>query len=398
MSYRKIAEVGIGLINKANQHHQMPNSAFDLIDTTIEDAVYGVNFSTDRPEHVDFVRELAVKIPDSSLVNTLTDDIFVEENLRYEFQNHGKIKVNSDMIIDLDSGNPIFYERSENAKTSQTGSKLVYDVHIKTAVKNLSNRFKQRGPYITDTTWFQGGKSHKTFREWLLGHEFGLKTIILLPPEEFDVNANKTELCMFSGEVGYTGDITIIDFKTKKEFTADFRKIGYIIDNNELAKLLPSIKTETEYEWKRTGNLLADIVEVPQGSTKFLDTQHMHKSPTFKNTTDEYITDWTDSDKWRWATRYQNPGKHEDYQSIQVGCVIPPGVIIPGHFNFSYIVCKSEADAKRHEKHLFSKEVDKILRATRKGQSLHSPQTIWVPYATEFKGWTDEHRDILNEL
>ena len=397
MSYRKIAEVGIGLINKANQHHQMPNSAFDLIDTTIEDAVYGVSFSTDRPEHVDFIKELAIRIPDNSLVNAKTDDVFVEENLRYEFRNYGKIKVNSDMI-DIDSGNPPFAGRSKNTTNPHAGNTLVYDQHIKNAVGNISGRFKERGPYITDTTWFQGGKSHKTFREWLLGPEFGLKTIILLPSEEFDVNADKTELCMFSGEAGYTGDITVIDFKTKKEFTVDFRKIGYIINNKELAKLLPSIKTETEYEWKRTKNLLANIVEVPQGSIKFLDTQHMHKSPTFKNTTDEYITDWTDSDKWRWATRYGNPGKHEDYQIMQVGCVIPPGVIIPGHFNFSYIVCKSEADAKRHQEHLFSKEVDKILRGTRTGLSLHSPQTIWVPYATEFTGWTEEHRDILNEL
>ena len=82
MSYRKIAEVGIGIINKTNQHHQMPNSAFDLIDTTIEDAVYGVSFSTDRPEHVDFIRDLVVKIPDISSVNILTDNIFVEENLK----------------------------------------------------------------------------------------------------------------------------------------------------------------------------------------------------------------------------------------------------------------------------------------------------------------------------
>ena len=157
MSYRKIAEVGIGIINKTNQHHQMPNSAFDLIDTTIEDAVYGVSFSTDRPEHVDFIRDLVVKIPDSSSVNILTDNIFVEENLKYEFRNHRKSRVNSDMKIDIDCGNPIFYERNNKSKKKNTAGALVYDKHIKNSVANLSNRYKQRGPYITDCSWFQGG-------------------------------------------------------------------------------------------------------------------------------------------------------------------------------------------------------------------------------------------------
>ncbi len=398
MSYRKIAEIGIGMINKANQHHQMPNAAFEMIDTSHEDTVYGVNFSTDRPQHIDFIKGLAIKIPHCGKVNALTTDPFVEENLQYEFRNHNKILVNSNMKIDIDCGNPIFYERSKNSNTSQAGSKLVYNEHIMNAVANLSNKFKQRGPYVTDTTWFQGGKSHKSFREWLLGPEFGLKTIILLPSEEFDVNANKTELCMFSGEVGYTGDITIIDFKTKKEFISDFRKVGYIIPDRKLATLLPQIKTPSHYKWKRTKNEKDNIIEVPGGEIKVLNTQHMHKDPTYKNTSSEYIIDWTDSDKWRWATRYQNPGKHEDYQRIQVGCIIPPDVIIPGGFDFCYIVCKNEEDAQKHHLHLFSQEVDSILKATRQGQSLHTPQTIWIPYATEFDGWTEDHRKILNEL
>jgi hypothetical protein len=276
MSYRKIAELGIGMINKANQNHQMPNSAFELIDTTIENSVYGVNFSTDRPEHVDFIKALATKIPDSSLVNTLTDNVFIEENLKYEFRNHIKIKVNSSMKIDIDCGNPIFYERSENSTTSQTGSKLVYNEHIKTAVEGLSGKHLQRGPYITDTTWFQGGNSHKTFREWLFGLEFGLKTIIMLPATEFDVNANKTELCMFSGEQGYTGLITVINYETKKEFSYDFRKISYIIPDKLLAKLLPLIKTDTNYEWKRTSNKKDTLLETDNTGVKFLDTMHMH--------------------------------------------------------------------------------------------------------------------------
>ena len=64
---------------------------------------------------------------------------------------------------------------------------------------------------------------------------------------------------------------------------------------------------------------------------------------------------------------------------------------------FAYTVIE-DADAELHKEHLLSNEVQKILKVTRTGPSLHTPQTIWVPYATEFTGWTEEHRDILNEL
>ena len=59
-------------------------------------------------------------------------------------------------------------------------------------------------------------------------------------------------LCMFSGEYGYNGVITVINYKTKEEFKYDFRKLGYVIPDKNLAALLPSIQTKTNYEWKRT--------------------------------------------------------------------------------------------------------------------------------------------------
>ena len=43
-----------------------------------------------------------------------------------------------------------------------------------------------------------------------------------------------------------------------------------------------------------------------------------------------------------------------------------------------------------------SNEVTQILKATRTGKSLHTPQTIWVPYATEFTGFSNN--DIKNEI
>jgi|SaaInl85LU_5_DNA_1037374.scaffolds.fasta_scaffold02788_15 hypothetical protein len=414
MSYRKIAELGIGMINKANQHHQMPKSAFDLINIDLEDAVYGVSSSTDRPEHVDFIKELAMKIPHSSLVNAETNDPFVEENLRYEFRNHVKIKVNSNMKIDIDCGNPIFYERSSNATDSRTGSKLVYDKHIKNAVANLSGRFNIRGPYITDDSWFQGGSSQGTFREWLFGPEFGLKTIILLPSGEFDVDEGKTGLVMFDGEYGFAGPITVIDYTTKEEFTADFRKVGYIIPNKELASLLPAISTKTKYKWKKTKielkftkdeheNILEGPKEVKGGDIPVLKRLRLGQEPEYYYTTAEHVTDWTDSENERVVTRYQPNTQAKDdsgkrlWYKVAVGTTVKPGTIIPGGMWFTYVNVK-KGTGENHLKHLMSTEVTKILKHTRKGKSLHTPQTIWVPYATEFDGWTEDHRKILNEL
>ena len=45
-----------------------------------------------------------------------------------------------------------------------------------------------------------------------------------------------------------------------------------------------------------------------------------------------------------------------------------------------------------------SQEVTNILKKTRTGKSLHTPQTIWIPYATEFKGFTNSDKKIINNL
>jgi hypothetical protein len=411
MSYRKIAEIGIGMINKANQHHQMPSSAFEMIDTSYEDTVYGVSFSTDRPQHIDFLKELAMKIPYSSLVNAKTNDPFVEENLCYEFRNHANIKVNS-MKIDIDCGNPIFYERNNKTALKQTGGSLVYDKHIKNAVNNLSGKFKERGPYITDCSWFQGGASHESFRKWLFGPEFGLKNIIILPSDQFDVDDPTTKLCMFNGEFGYSGDITIIDYVSKSEFTYDFRKIGYILSDEKLAQLLPKIKTKSEYKWERTTvdlkfdkseNIVKGPKEVKGGKVKVLKRLLLDSEPEYYFTDPEYITDWTDSDKERVVTRYQPATQKSDgdggrlWYKIAVGTVVEPGTIVPGGFWFTYTAVEP-GTGEQHLKHLQSPEVTSILKRTRKSKSLHTPQTRCVPYFTEFNGWTSEDLDILNEL
>lgn len=407
MSFREIAFRGIGMLNKANQHHQLPRCALEFWNLSHKNATYSVEFSTDRAEHIQTVKEIAMKLDHTSQLNLSTDDPFIEKNLQQEFKNHTNVSVNSKMTIDLSAGNPIFYERSTNAQDSRTGSKLVYDEHIKNAVNRMSGKFPHTGPFITDTTWFQGGAKQGKFREWLFGPEFGLKTIVLLPSAEFDVDEDKTELCMFCGEKGYQGTITVMDYENKTRFVEDFRSLGYVIKDKDLAKVLPRIQTETKYDWKRskislkldtkTGDILEGPPEVKNGKVKVLKKLLLNKKPQFYYTSKKYITDWTDVDQWRFVTGYNAGGTHADYYKILKGIVVPPGVIIPGDMWFTYVVIKRK-DASRHKTHLLSEEVQQILKHTRTGKSLHTPQTIWVPYATEFNGFTNEQKKLLSKL
>ena len=407
MSFKEIAFRGISMLNKANQHHQLPASALEFMNLGFKHAVYSVEFSTDRAEHIATLKEIAMKLDISSVLNISTDDPFIAKNLNYEFKNHKNVTVNTNMIIDLSAGNPIFYERSTNAQDSRTGSKLVYDEHIKNAVNRTSGKFKQTGPFITDTTWFQGGAKQGKFREWLFGEEFGLKTIVLLPSAEFDVDEDKTELCMFLGEKDYQGDITVIDYKTKQSFTQDFRSLGYVIKNKDLASILPSIQTETKYDWKRskitlklntqTGDIIDGPPEVKNGKVKVLKKLLLNKKPQYYYTSKKHINDWTDVDEWRFVTGYNAGSTHADFYKILKGIVVPPGVVVPGDMWFTYVVINRK-DVKKHKDHLLSQEVQQILKHTRTGKSLHTPQTIWVPYAIEFEGFTDEQKNLLAEL
>ena len=406
-SFRDLAYQGIGIINKVNQHHQLPLCALEYMNLKEKNAVYAVPFSTDRREHIDTLKRIEMSLDPTSQLLVETDDPFVEKNIQQEFKHSKKVTVNSNMAYDLSAGNPIFYERSDTAMDSRTGSKLVYDEHIMNAVNRMSGKFNQTGPFITDTTWFQGGAKQGKFREWLFSKKFGLKTIVMLPSADFDVDADKTELCMFIGEVGYQGDITFIDYSTKKQFTADFRKLGYVIKNESLATLLPMIQTKTRYDWKRskihlkldskTGDILEGPPEVVDGDVKVLKKMLLNTEPEYYYTTKEYINDWTDTDKERFVTGYNAGGTHADFYKILKGVVIPPGVVIPGDMWFTYVTVDT-GTGNKHKEHLMSNELQTILKFTRTGKSLHTPQTIWLPYATEFQGFTDEQKSTITNL
>jgi hypothetical protein len=138
-SFRDLAYQGIGIINKVNQHHQLPLYALEYMNLKEKNAVYAVPFSTDRKEHIDTLKEIEMALDPSSQLLVETDDPFVEKNIQQEFKHSTKVKVNTKMAYDLPAGNPIFYERSDTAMDSRTGSKLVYDEHIMNAVNLCSN-------------------------------------------------------------------------------------------------------------------------------------------------------------------------------------------------------------------------------------------------------------------
>jgi len=411
-SFRDIANRGISAINKVNQHHQLPLIALEYINLNEKNAVYAVKFSTDRKEHIETLKEIEMALDPSSQLLVETDDPFVEKNIQQEFKHSKKVTVNSNMAYDLSAGNPIFYERSDTAMDSRTGSKLVYDEHIMNAVNRMSGKFKQTGPFITDTTWFQGGAKQGKFREWLFSKKFGLKTIVMLPAADFDVDADKTELCMFIGEVGYQGDITFVNYATKDQFVCDFRKLGYVIKNKELATLLPTIETRTKYDWKRskihlkldpkTGDILEGPPELPTVSksnrVKVLKKLLLNQKPQYYFTSKNHIKDQTDIDKWRFVTGYNSGTAHDKFYQIAKGVIVPPGIAVPGDMWFTYIVLPDKKSARQHMAHLMSTEVQQILKLTRTGKSLHTPQTIWVPYATEFQGFTNDQKSIISKL
>ena len=411
-NFRDLAYQGIGIINKVNQHHQLPVSALEYMNLKEKNSVYAVKFSTDRKEHIDTLKRIEMALDPSSQLLVETDDPFVEKNIQQEFKHSTKVKVNINMAYDLSAGNPIFYERSDTAMDSRTGSKLVYDEHIMNAVNRMSGKFKQVGPFITDTTWFQGGAKQGKFREWLFSKKFGLKTIVMLPSADFDVDADKTELCMFIGEKGYQGTITLIDYATKDQFVCDFRNLGYVIKNKELATLLPVIQTKSKYDWKRskihlkldpkTGDILEGPPEIKpvakSDRVKVLKKLLLNQKPQYYFTSKEHIKDQTDINTWRFVTGYNSGTAHDKFYQIAKGVIVPPGIAVPGDMWFTYIVLPDKKSARQHMKHLMSVEVQQILKLTRTGKSLHTPQTIWIPYSTEFQGFTDDQKSIIANL
>ena len=177
----------------------------------------------------------------------------------------------------------------------------------------------------------------------------------------------------------------------------DFRSIGVIIQDKNLAKLLPTIKTNKNYVWKRTSNELKKIPNIKNGQVKVLGTMHLNKKETYYYTDKKYIQDWSDINEERVVTRYNPATSHNRFYEISVCAVVPPGTIIPGGMNFTYCVVK-KGTGMTHVKHLMSEETKKILKHTRTGISLHTPQTIWIPYATQFKGYNKNDQKIIDRL
>ena len=99
----------------------------------------------------------------------------------------------------------------------------------------------------------------------------------------------------------------------------------------------------------------------------------------------------------RFVTGYQSGGMHHQNHMIIKTYIAEPNTFVPGHFDFTYIVV-NKGEGKIHAKYLTSKEVSTILKYTRFGRSLHSPQTRFLPYVTEFLGFTEQEKKDLGKL
>jgi len=409
---RKLVRKQLTLAQNILQLHPISNEGINSSDFTKENVKWAVFQATITDQDLKIYDKIMSMLPNSSKLIFRPTDAYGAIDLNERYKNNKNIVVDKEekMSYDIPLGNPIFYKKSKKTTDSRTARSLVYDKHIKDAVENKSGKQSTHGPFTTDHSWFLGARSHKTFREWVFGPVFGLKTLIIEDPNGYNIDGDHTNICSFSGEVGYNGDISVINKVTGKEFSIS-RKEGIIVINQKLASILPEIKTEKEYFWDRTkielklngNNIINGPKEVKGGSVRVLKRLLLNQEPEYYYTDPEYITDWDDSDTERVATRYQPNTQKSDghggrsWYKIAVGTVVPPGTIIPGGLWFAYTVVEP-GTGELHLKHLMSDEVTNILRVSRTGKSLHQAQTQLVPYATAFNGFTKEQTKILNEL
>ena len=395
-------------LQSKRQMHPLHPAMLETLNFSMPDTTYAVIQATTRELDWKVYNEVLNKLNKTSKLMFIASDNFVYNKLikRYGHIENVIVTTEKNMPYDIPLGNPIFYYRNE-VKGGNTNSNagLAYDDHITKAVNNKTGNKKNNGPFVVDHAWFQGGSSHGTFRKWLF-EDFGLKEVIILDSADFDVDEGSKGLCMIYGEDGYTGDITIKNLINNEEYSSDFRSLGYIIPNKSVLNIVLDTITSRKYEWHKTsirlkldeeGKIVEGPKEVPGGSIRVLKTLLLDKEPEFYFTEPEYITDWSDFEEERFATRYQPATGRKRWQEIAVGVVIPPRTIIPGEMLFTYTNL-DKGTGETHKKHLMSAETTKILKHTRTGLSLHTPQTRCIPYATEFEGYTAEQKEILNEL
>ena len=392
-------------LQSKRQMHPLHPEMLETLDFTMPDTRYGVIQATTRRLDWEVYEQVINRLHETSKLILISVDNFVYDKLinRYGHIENVIITTEKEMPYDIPIGNPIFFARSKNASSSKTGNSPVYHEHVKNAILNAEQPDKG-WCFVIHSGWLTGAKDLGKFRNFL--YEQGLKNIVKIPAADFDVDHAETKCFMVHGYLDYTGLITYEDLETGYKDDFDFRASDHIIPNKRLTEILSEVTTTTNYVWKRTdipmsfdkeGNVIKGPLEVPNGALKVFKKGYVDGTLETFQTTIDHVEDLKDLHEERIVTGYQTGGMHHQNHMIIKCWVAYPGDVVPGGFNFTYSVVAA-GTGEVHRKHLISKETNKILEHTRHGRSLHTPQTIFVPYATEFEGYTAQQKEILNEL
>ena len=161
---------------------------------------------------------------------------------------------------DICLGNPPF--RIDVEGPNGPAIQLVFDAHVKKAVKNKSNKFIHNGPFVVDRRIFFSKHPHLVdFKNWVV-EEFGVKTVVQL-------KGGIDGCCMIYGEDGYKGEIIHTKDQRKSVDSSIFRQ--YNNENREQRQ----IKTREYFspiEWVMTGLDLLPQEQFKDNSISYCDT------------------------------------------------------------------------------------------------------------------------------
>lgn len=166
------------------------------------------------------------------------------------------------ITYDIALGNPPFKQLIEGADGFL--SEVVYDLHIKKAIKNKSNKQKINGPFVLPFSVLSDSRPKVAeFKNWLHS-EFGLKTVLKWEDRK----------AIVIGEQGYKGEVSISNLKIK-DINIDTEFYNWANDNYKINKRTRQHRT-SEY-FTPLSVVMSVLDTLPPGlfrdnSIKFADT------------------------------------------------------------------------------------------------------------------------------
>lgn len=161
---------------------------------------------------------------------------------------------------DICFGNPPFRVVIEGP--NKPINQLVFDAHVRKAVKHKSNKFIHNGPFVVDRRIFVSEHPHiVNFKNWVV-KEFGVKTVVQL-------KGGIDGCCMIYGEEGYNGEI--IHTKNQRESVDPSIFRQYNNENRE-SRQVNTREYFSPIEWVMTGLDLLPQEQFKDNSISYCDT------------------------------------------------------------------------------------------------------------------------------